>query len=1510
MRLCWVTFLGFLGVVLSEFLPKITVTQHEQVFQDLLYFDDSSNVMVLRDNKLQISFDDGVSFQQSKVIGDSQIAHMFLDTDFKDRAFALSLDKTQYVTNDKGKSWSKFDLSDPPSPDHFVRFTTNAENRDLVILELNCRSSKCESKNYYTENGFKDAKPLPVNGACRFAFDKVYCSNDEYNNHGHVIKSELFKSDNFFKSKQVVDNDSFNSGIILGLDFEEGFMIAVIQHDRYDSNSKTNILISKDGERFQETDLQVKSRHGMLSLLHHSPQSLFIGIAENVGIVGLTSTLYSSDSTGLKLNKLLDNIVNFAIVKIQTIKGGWLANVGELGSPFDFLGGPHNVKSYFSIDDGKSWDLLKVNNDDDCKVSSGCSLHIESPYVISGDGRTVTGPTPAILMAVGNKGSKLETDLRKLSTWISRDGGISWDQAIDLPGQFTFGDQGNVIVLIPWGDVKDKPSEKFYYSLDQGKSWSEESLEVPIWGIAVFTTIDGSSTKFIFNGLRDSLYGTKSAFYTIDFGDAFNGNICKDDDFEEVYSRVEDGGEPLCLYGQKEKFKRRKQDAKCFVNKLFEDVISIEDKCECTIADFECALGFVVSPKSKDACVPDPKAIASICSEKNLKDIEIPDKALISLNPCELKKPESEFIVKQKFKCSEYSDYKDGDEKTKGDISIDYTDLEGSLSQFIYTEEFNETGLGENIILRTTDNIAYASNNGGDSFVKISAREKIMAVYSGYTRGKIILITDENLIYISDDGGDTFHRKETPTQPGRGKLLSFHKTDKDKFIWYGCESADCRVSTAYYTIDNGANFKKLKDNVLNCDFIAPHLELKLDENKDLVYCTIVQDGKLALGSAQNLESDFDIKFDHVKGYAITGKFVVIATVDEKANALKASITVDGTTFAAADFPSDINIKAHQAYTILDSATHAIFMHITSDAQNGKERGVLLKSNFNGTSYVLSVDDVNRDSKGYVDFDRIDQIEGSIVINRAFVEGNQKKKIKTQISHNDGAEWSYLIPPRLDSNGKKFDCVGKSLEKCSLNLHGYTERADFRDTFSSTSAVGVMFGVGNVGESLSDDGGKSTFMTRDGGVTWRTVKEGEYMWEFGDRGTILVLVNSKEETDTLLYSLDDGFNWIDYKFSEEKVKVLDIATSPTDTSTKFVLFVKSPKHQFSTRAIGIDFANVYKRQCQLDLDNPDKDDYEFFSPSHPLSADDCLFGHQALYLRRASDKNDCFIGSAPLEDGFKVTQNCTCTRRDYECDYNYYRDKDNTCKLVKGLTPESRKKEMCDKDGAFQYFKPTGYRKIPLSTCVGGKGFDSWDAQPCPGKEKEFNEYYGRGINKSNIWLVLGIPIFVLLFTTWFVYDRGIRRNGGFARFGQIRLDGDDDFQPIEDNQIDVVVNKIVKGGIITVAATYAGIKAVLRLDKALLLKVTSLLFRNSLGRRNYVSVPHLDEEDELFGDFRDNYEEEMNDESNDLNEGFAEYNDDVAELENSEPNAESSADSRLFNIDDDEDSQYKDDEDS
>lgn len=70
-----------------------------------------------------------------------------------------------------------------------------------------------------------------------------------------------------------------------------------------------------------------------------------------------------------------------------------------------------------------------------------------------------------------------------------------------------------------------------------------------------------------------------------------------------------------------------------------------------------------------------------------------------------------------------------------------------------------------------------------------------------------------------------------------------------------------------------------------------------------------------------------------------------------------------------------------------------------------EWGNLLKSNSNGTYYGLSLDHVNRDAKGFVDFEKMIGIDGvavvNIVTNPEEAVRSGKKDLQTRISHNDG-----------------------------------------------------------------------------------------------------------------------------------------------------------------------------------------------------------------------------------------------------------------------------------------------------------------------------------------------------------------------------------------------------------------------------------------------------------------------------------------------------------------------------
>ncbi|KAI5298118.1 hypothetical protein KEM56_004305, partial [Ascosphaera pollenicola] len=324
--------------------------------------------------------------------------------------------------------------------------------------------------------------------------------------------------------------------------------------------------------------------------------------------------------------------------------------------------------------------------------------------------------------------------------------------------------------------------------------------------------------------------------------------------------------------------------------------------------------------------------------------------------------------------------------------------------------------------------------------------------------------------------------------------------------------------------------------------------------------------------------------------------------------------------------------------------------------------------------------------------------------------------------------------------------------------------DFRDTYSSPSAIGLLIGLGNVGEYLGLRSEANTLLSRDGGITWQEIRKGVHAWEFGDQGSILALIPEGKPTKTLSYSLDEGAIWNEFQFSEVDMQIEDISTVPSDNSRNFVLWGKEvgsgAKPGFS--AINVDFSGLKERshKCKFNEDDPTADDYYLWEPKHPLQEDNCLFGHIAQYHRKKTESK-CY-NDEEIQHLSHIKKNCECTRQDYECDYNFARQKGGACALVSGLDPADPT-AVCRADpDAVEWYEPTGYRKIPLSTCEGGLMLDHIVPHACPKKEKEFKKKHP-GISGVGLFFAITVPIVVAIAVGYYVYTRWD------GKFGHIRL---------------------------------------------------------------------------------------------------------------------------------------------
>lgn len=903
-------------------------------------------------------------------------------------------------------------------------------------------------------------------------------------------------------------------------------------------------------------------------------------------------SLFTSNSNGTyftrnleNTNRAIEGFVDFE--QVQNIQGIVLANIVKNAEEVAKTPSVQKkIVSRISFDDGKfdTWKPLKTTDDKD--------LHLFSVTALANGGRIFSSPAPGILMGVGSTGSYLEpyTDC---DLYLSDDGGLKWKRVRENAHKYEFGDSGAVVVAIN----DEETTDKLWYSLDHGDHWDSVDLEKTIRARLLTTTPDSTSLHFTLIG-TDKDRNTYA--FAIDFSDIYDRECKlkeddKDGDYEKWYARLDEDKKPDCLMGHKQYYWRRKKDAKCSVGHLYEDPKVEQEVCECTDQDFECDFNYVREDgKREDKCVPAKGAKFTVPSG-------------------ECKKPDDKYMGSSGYRKIPGNNCKGGREldakiektcknipvapPSSGDIVSTKTSFKGSHAiEYFYLENSESSSKNdETIIMRTKEHEVWITHDGGAKWEQILKDVDVVSIYpNSHFFDSIYFITTKDEIWYTLDRGVTAPKKmKVPTKPNRQNLLvmDFHPNKKEWLIWTGqkdCESlGDNCHAVAYYTKDNGEEWHRLLPHVGLCKWIRGQKQKVISER--LIFCEHDEkengSGNLQLLASDNFFDDKKEHFPDIIGFATMAEFIVVASINEDGTSLKASASIDGSSFAEAKFPHNFNVPHQTAYTVLDSVTHSVFLHVTVNPKKGSEFGSLLKSNSNGTNYVLSLDAVNRNSAGYVDFEKMHSLEGVAIANQVInadkAADGEKKKLRSMITHNDGATWEPITVVGTDSEGKSFDCNLFKPEECSLHLHHYTERSDPRDTFASGSAVGLMMGVGNVGKMLTGKADGNTFLTTDGGITWKEVKKGQYMWEYGDQGSIIVIVDVMGATNKVHYTLDEGGTWHDYSFAEadEKIVVSDISTLPSDTSRKFLLWGKKEGKGDNFWTIQLDFTGITNVECK-------------------------------------------------------------------------------------------------------------------------------------------------------------------------------------------------------------------------------------------------------------------------------------------------------------------------------------------
>lgn len=1362
-----------LQVVGKKDKPDVDETKFDDTLRGIVYFEDSDIVLatVGETQTTYRSEDGGAKWKKIKDVEEGEVMEVMKHPYDKKTAVILGGKKQHWITHDRGETWKSFKSKDIPSLSRpGIAFHASDPKRMIFHAEECKHTLFCEDVVYYTTDGFETDPKLLSDEVMSCAWAKstdIFTTGDEKLDKDRVLciakgKFSFFSSDHrivvtddYFESEP--DEPVMSSGQtvegVTNIAAVKKYMVFAAKSER---STEMAMYVSDDTKTWHRAEFgEHRLEEDAYTLLESTNYSMQVDVMTTRPLTGAMGVLLTSNSNGTFFTKNIEHtnrnsrgFVDFE--KVSNIQGIVLVNTVENWEEVEKKGtAEKHIVSQISFDDGRTWESMKAGDD---------KLHLHSVTKQRNLGRIFSSPAPGIVMGVGNTGKRLES-YDEGDLFVSSDAGLSWKKALSKPHIYEFGAQGSVLVAVEDGETK-----VIQWSLDYGKNWEKMELKDKIKPKALTTTPDSTSLRFMLLATKGSGSDTKHVTYGLNFGDLHESE-CKDKDFEKWPARVDDKGEPTCIMGHVQYFHRRKADAKCLVvSKNFEDPEEDRETCKCTKKDFECDYNFKRDNEGK--CVKDGPIIPpeGACEGGKTTFKGSSGYRLIPGNDCKGGEDLSKEVERE---CKETTT-----PPVTGEIATEVTKFEGEkFIEYYYLErETNSAGEDETVVMRTDRHEVYKSRDHGKHWEPILKDEKILALYPHqYDNDRIYMITPSEKVFYSKDRLSNVHSFEVKTAPNRDgvEVLSFHPKQKDWLIWAGsreCKSnGDECLTAAEISKNHGDDWTTLLRAVRKCQFVYREDRPKSD---DLVYCEqFVEENPekslTLLSSSDWFEHKEELKRD-VINFATMSEYIVVAIKNNEKETLEVDASIDGTTFAGAKFPPNFHVSHQSAYTVLDSSTHSLFLHVTVNPKPDQEYGSIVKSNSNGTSYVLSISEVNRNGDGYVDFEKMQGIEGVAIVNRVAntkeVDGGKSKKLKTYITHNDGALWDLLPKPQDPPEGK-YECSGDS-EKCRLHLHGYTERKDPRDTYSSPTAVGMLMGTGNVGEYLGPKKNADTFITSDGGLTWRFAAKGNWMWEYGDMGSVIVIVKEDEPVDYVRYSLDEGATWKEHKFGKE-MNVQDITTVPSDTSRNFLLWGKIGG-DIST--INLDFSSLKERskQCELKDKDPNADDYLLWSPKHPSFEDNCLFGHVSEYHRKKTDR-DCYNGNNnQLRHLHNIAKNCTCTRHDFECDYNYEPHPDGSCQLVKGLEKPDPVAVCKQNPDLTEYNEITGYRRIPLTTCTGGDELDSTlNTKPCPGKEELYKKKHS--ISGAGLFFAIVIPIAAAAGAGYWVFKNWD------GKFGRIQL---------------------------------------------------------------------------------------------------------------------------------------------
>ncbi|KAJ1917651.1 vacuolar protein sorting/targeting protein PEP1 [Tieghemiomyces parasiticus] len=1357
-----------------------TTTLYGDVAEQVYFTRSSVTLLRTRSGELWRSTDEGGRWD--RILGDrGSVVYLTKHAYDERRLYALTSDDKVYHTTDHGATFAALALPAPPNKLGITPFLAfHPTEPEWLIFLGGTKCPGCHTRAFVTEHhgGSAAWHELEIFAArCLFAHaaglttlnkravacvayrDKQGGPGQEQDQLGRHDPSQA-PAGTHRNPRQLALYSNLSAPPVIHFDAgevhdvyplpQQGLLVAVRRA------SDTGLFVTHDGRKFTTVQFppDVDVNPDRFSLVRSSTGATFLDIAAIRGGEAV-GDLFVANTQATYFNRLLadtnrDVADRVDLASVAGVPGivlaNQVANVDALGQP----GVRKAVQTRISFADGRGWRSLVGPTQDatgqryDC--TPACALHLhgrtdESAFADHQAALYGASAATGLMLGVGNVGERLEAYERG-NTYLTDDGGRTWREVRRGPHLHAFADHGALVVLIDDAAA----TNSVVYSWDRGTTWTSYTFSPqPVRATALTAVPDGTGLRVVVRGYQLSGSGEhRTDLAWIDFAgtDLRRCRLDRHDesasDFELWQPGILDAD--ACHLGRSTRYWRRKAAAQCTVGGEFELPITEGKRCACTRADFEC----------DDHYWRDDRGVCQLYGQDPRRPAHCPAGSHYEGSTGYRKLPSSH--------CEGGVSLTEPIEKACDDnpgIRTYRTYLDGPVVKYHYFPH------SRHILVRTLGGQVRVSLDEGRTWtdpLPADAPAVVHSVQHPYADQRLYLVTATALHYYTDDRGRTFKPLRVP-QPSSfftPTAFSFHPDHPDWLLYLA--GADCDTvfsSTCHEAVlvsrDHGAHWRTINTYTKGCQWARTTAFRPRASALILCEAYATKSGsQLALAHARRAlaMSDDEFRttltpFDNILHYAVIENFLVVAERPAGAGAgqLRLQISMDAREFAPAHFPGDAH-DIHEAFTVLSSKERALFLHVTANHHKGTEFGTLYTSNSNGTFFTESTAYVNRDAHGIVDFEKMAGLPGVAVANRVLnpedlVRGTAAKRLGSVITYDNGAHWAPLSAPKFDTAGRPYAC-----RDCPLHLHGFTEQPDPDNLYSAAGAVGLMIGVGNVDRALGAYRDGDTFLTRDAGRTWREIRKGAHLHEFGDHGTLLVLVDDEAPTDHVWYSLDDGQTFHKYVFARthQPQRAVALFTEPASTGRRFLLFgmtTADPVPRFVLNTL--DFTGTEVRACVLDHARENDDDFELWTPEAEANSR-CLFGREVQYYRRIEGR-ECYIGHE-FEATHTVVRNCTCTEADFECDYNFARDPHTqACVLVPGHAPLD---VPCASNQAHHY-QSSGYRKIPSSTCTGGLALDRANDVYCPGEASRV----------SLLW-VLGLPALILLAGLAYV---GLKRRG-------------------------------------------------------------------------------------------------------------------------------------------------------